>query len=33
MTLGAPPNLRAGLYFLRLAQGERVLSARVVVIR
>ncbi|HEY3215998.1 MAG TPA: T9SS type A sorting domain-containing protein, partial [Candidatus Eisenbacteria bacterium] len=31
--LGASPRLRSGLYFLRLIQGERVLRARVVLIR
>jgi hypothetical protein len=31
--LGASPRLRSGLYFLRLIQGERVLHARVVLMR
>jgi hypothetical protein len=31
--LGASPRLRSGLYFLRLIQGERVLKARVVLMR
>jgi hypothetical protein len=31
--LGGSPRLRSGLYFLRLIQGERVLKARVVLMR
>ncbi|HEY6196500.1 MAG TPA: IPT/TIG domain-containing protein [Candidatus Eisenbacteria bacterium] len=33
LVLGSSPRLGAGLYFLRLAQGGRVLSARVAVVR